>query len=64
MPYAQHKACVREGSLAARKAQADRELKALEEIKEGKTTHSKKLAGQGKRDRSVAHSDPQPPQWV
>eukprot|EP00957_Ditylum_brightwellii_P111105 8472063-Ditylum_brightwellii.AAC.1 len=48
LPYAQHKAYVREGSLAARKAQAAMELQALEAMKEGKTTHTKNKLDRGK----------------
>eukprot|EP00957_Ditylum_brightwellii_P164681 12538525-Ditylum_brightwellii.AAC.1 len=52
MPYAQHKACVRVGSLAARKAQTDRELQALEAMKEGKTTQAKNKLDRGKETRA------------
>eukprot|EP00957_Ditylum_brightwellii_P029575 2234627-Ditylum_brightwellii.AAC.1 len=48
MPYTQHKACVREESLAVRKAQAARELQALEAMKEGKSTHTKNKLDRGK----------------
>eukprot|EP00957_Ditylum_brightwellii_P137029 10448366-Ditylum_brightwellii.AAC.1 len=33
IPYVEHKTCMREGSLAARKARTARELQALEEMK-------------------------------
>eukprot|EP00957_Ditylum_brightwellii_P064102 4863077-Ditylum_brightwellii.AAC.1 len=52
MPYAQHKAYMREGSLAARKARAARELQALEEMKEGKSMHAKNKLDRGKETRA------------
>eukprot|EP00957_Ditylum_brightwellii_P181999 13865587-Ditylum_brightwellii.AAC.1 len=52
MPYVQHKACMREGSLAVRKAWAARELQALEVMKEGKSTHAKKKLDRGKETRA------------